>query len=204
LAEQREIEYQNPDAIAIPTSPRPWNYNRRSSSVAQQNRNLPDDEPDLFGVRSASLPSEEVDRNADLQRITSMGLTSSGLFAQTELLASDSRDNQNADNDSRDDLPRPSSTSNIPAMRGTYAGTRGRGGFFSHSSSTSLSTGGTSSTERQSRYNFNSRAATNIDDDEPLLFQMSEIGAGGSRRSVEEARGGSSTGSGGKRGSYFR
>jgi autophagy-related protein 13 len=204
LAEQREVEYQNPDAIAIPTSPRPWNYNRRSSSVAQQNRNLPDDEPDLFGVRSASLPSEEVDRNADLQRITSMGLTSSGLFAQTELLASDSRDNQNADNDSRDDLPRPSSTSNIPAMRGTYAGTRGRGGFFSHSSSTSLSTGGTSSTERQSRYNFNSRAATNIDDDEPLLFQMSEIGAGGSRRSVEEARGGSSTGSGGKRGSYFR
>jgi autophagy-related protein 13 len=201
MAEQSENEYQNPDAIAIPTSPRPWNYNRRSSSVAQQNRALPDDEPDVFGVRSASLPSEDVDRNADPQR---MGLTSSGLFAQTELLASDSRDNQNADNDSRDDLPRPSSTSNIPAKRGTYAGTRGRGGFFSHSSSTSLSTGGTSSTERQSRYNFNSRAATNLDDDEPLLFQMSEIGAAGSRRSLEEARGGSSTGSGGKRGSYFR
>jgi autophagy-related protein 13 len=204
VAEQSENEDHNPDAIAIPTSPRPWNYNRRSSSVAQQNRTLPDDEPDVFGVRSASLPSEEVDRNGDLQRITSAGLTSSGLFAQTELLASDNRDDQNPDDDSRDDLPRPSSTSNIPAKRGTYAGARGRGGFFSHSSSTSLSTGGTSSTERQSRYNFNSRAAANIDDDEPLLFQMSEIGAGGSRRSLEEARGGSSTGSGGKRGSYFR
>jgi autophagy-related protein 13 len=90
----------------------------------------------------------------------------------------------------------------MPAKRGTYSsGPRGRGGFFSQASSTSLntgSTGGTSSTERQSRYNFNSRAA-NLDDDEPLLFQMSEIGAGGSRRSLEEARGGSNTGSAGKR-----
>ncbi|KAF1836144.1 hypothetical protein BDW02DRAFT_253984 [Decorospora gaudefroyi] len=204
LEEQSESEDQGSNAIAIPTSPRPWNYNRRSSSVAQQNRTLPDDEPDVFGVRSASLPSEEVDRTSDLHRITSAGLTSSGLFAQTELLASDSRNNQTPDNDSREDLPRPSSTSNVPSKRGTYAGPRGRGGFFSHSSSTSLSTGGTSSTERQSRYNFNSRAATNLDDEEPLLFQMSEIGAGGSRRSLEEARGGSSAGSGGKRGSYFR
>ncbi|KAI4661038.1 autophagy protein 13 [Alternaria viburni] len=203
VEEQSESEDQNLNAIAIPTSPRPWHYTRRSSSVSQQNRTLPDDEPDVFGVRSASLPSEEVDRANDLHRLTSAGLTSSGLFAQTELLASGNRDSQTADNDSRDDLPRPSSTSNM-AKRGTQAGARGRGGFFSHSSSTSLSTGGTSSTERQSRYNFNSRAATNVDDDEPLLFQMSEIGAGGSRRSLEEARGGTSTGSGGKRGSYFR
>ncbi|RYN41525.1 Autophagy-related protein 13 [Alternaria arborescens] len=204
IEEQSESEDQNMNAIAIPTSPRPWHYARRSSSVSQQRQTLPDDEPDVFGVRSASLPSEEVDRTNDLHRLTSAGLTSSGLFAQTELLASGNRDSQNPDNDSRDDLPQPSSTSNMPAKRGTPAGARGRGGFFSHSSSTSLSTGGTSSTERQSRYNFNSRAATNIDDDEPLLFQMSEIGAGGSRRSLEEARGGSSTNSGGKRGSYFR
>ncbi|KAF1946054.1 hypothetical protein EJ02DRAFT_337087 [Clathrospora elynae] len=198
VEEQSENEEQGTNAIAIPTSPRPWNYARRSSSVAQENRNLPDDEPDVFGVRSASLPSEEVERARNLH------LTSSGLFAQAEHVASDTRDNQVTDNDSREDLPRPSSTSNIPAKRGTQLGPRGRGGFFSHSSSTSLSTGGTSSTERQSRYNFNSRAAANLDDDEPLLFQMSEIGAGGSRRSLEEARGGSSTGSGGKRGSYFR
>ncbi|EDU40999.1 autophagy protein Atg13 [Pyrenophora tritici-repentis] len=204
VEEQSESEDQNANAIAIPTSPRPWHYTRRSSSVAQQNRTLPDDEPDLFGVRSASLPSEEVDRTNELQRLASAGLTSSGLFAQTELVASDNRDNQNPDNDSHDDLPRPSSTSNLHVKRGAPAGPRGRGGFFSHSSSTSLSTGGTSSTERQSRYNFSSRAVTNLDDDEPLLFQMSEIGAGGSRRSLEEARGGSSTGSGGKRASYFR
>jgi autophagy-related protein 13 len=193
----------------IPMSPRPWNYTRRSSSVAQQHRNLPEDEPDLFGVRAASLPAEEVDRARDLHRITSTDLTSSGLFAQTEHLASVTRDNQASDDvgplDSRDDLARPSSASNVPAKRPTYSSNlRGRGGFFSHNSQNSStsqitgSTGGTSSTERQSRYNFNSRA-TNLDDDEPLLFQMSEIGAGGSRRSLEEGRGGSSTGSAGKR-----
>lgn len=216
VAEQSENEDQANDGIAIPSSPRLWNYARRSSSVAQQNRNLPDDEPDLFGVRSASLPSEEVDRARDLHRITSADLTSSGLFAQTESLASASRDQHAVPDDSRDHLPRPSSTSNLPPKRGSYSGVqRGRGGFFSHSSSNSLSTGATSSTERQSRYNFNSRTATNVDDDEPLLFQMSEIGAGGSRRSLEEARGaGSSSGGGGgasagggvagKRGSYFR
>jgi autophagy-related protein 13 len=203
VEEQSEGE-DGTTAIDIPMSPRPWNtYARRSSSVAQQNRNLPEDEPDMFGVRAASLPTEEVDRVRDLHRITSTDLTSSGLFAQTESLASATRDNQaSEDVDSRDDLPRPQSTSNTPAKRGTYSsGLRGRGGFFSQGSSTSLntgSTGGTSSTERQSRYNFNSRAA-NLDDDEPLLFQMSEIGAGGSRRSLEEARGGSNGGSAGKR-----
>jgi autophagy-related protein 13 len=208
VEEQVEDDEGTP-AMNIPTSLRPWNYTRRSSSVAQQNRHLTEDEPDLFGVRAASLPLEEADRARDLHRITSTDLTSSGLFAQTELLASAGRGVQPLDNephDSRDDLPRPSSTSNMHGKRGTHSsGIRGRGGFFSHSSSTSLnttgSTGGTSSTERQSRYNFNSRAISNLDDDEPLLFQMSEIGPGGSRRSIEEGRGGSSTGSAAKRNS---
>lgn len=203
VVEQSEGEDQNDNAIDIP-SPRPWNV-RRSSSVAQQHRNLPEEEPDVFGVRSASVPVEEIDRVRDLQRITSADLTSSGLFEQTELLASASRDHQLIGNDSREAIQQGSSNSNAFARRGAYpSGSRGRGSFFSHSSSTSLSTGGTSSTERQSRYIFNSRAATNIDDDEPLLFQMSEIGAGGSRRSLEEVRGGSNAGVGGKRGSYFR
>jgi len=204
VSEQRENEDHGHEGIAIPNSPRLWNFDRRSSAGAQRNSNVPEDEPDLFGLRSASLPSEEVDSARDHHRAD---LTSSGLFAQTESLASASRDHDPTDNDSRDDLPRTSSTSNLPAKRGSYSGgLRGRGGFFSHSSSTSLSTGATSSTERQSRYNFNSRTAPNAaaDDDEPLLFQMSEIGTGGSRRSLEEARGGSSSGGVGKRGSYFR
>jgi autophagy-related protein 13 len=205
--EERTENEDGSTAIDIPLSPRPWNYNRRSSSVAQQNRTLPDDEPDMFGVRAASLPVEDVDRARDLQQITSTNLTSSDLFAQTETLASASRDDQGSEDvsphDSRDNLPRPLSTSNLPAKRGAYSSGLRRGGFFSQASSTSLntgSTGGTSSTERQSRYNFNSRAA-NLDDDEPLLFQMSEIGAGGSRRSLEEGKGDASTGSAGKRNS---
>ncbi|KAF2791399.1 hypothetical protein K505DRAFT_66464 [Melanomma pulvis-pyrius CBS 109.77] len=204
VEEGSESEDQGTTAIDIPTSPRPWNYNRRSSSVAQQNRAM-EDESDLYNLRSASLPVEEIDRQRDLQRIAAADLTSSGLFAQTELVTSPSEDHQAADSvsppDSRDDIQRTLSTSDIPSRRGTYAGSsRGRGGLSSHhGSSTSLATGGTSSTERQSRYNFASRH-TPLDDDEPLLFQMSEIGAG-SRRSLEEGRGGSSTGSGGRRNS---
>ncbi|KAF1997391.1 hypothetical protein P154DRAFT_283595 [Amniculicola lignicola CBS 123094] len=204
VQERSESDEQGSNAIDIPTSPRPWNYVRRSSSVAQQNRAI-EDEPDFFGLRSASMPTEEVDRERDLQRILTAGdLTSSGLFAQTELLASSSRETPSRDTlspGSRDDLPRPLSTSDLPARRGTYSGSsRGRGGLSSHNgSSTNLATGITSSTERQSRYNFSSRQAP-VDDDEPLLFQMSEIGTG-SRRSLEEGRGGSSAGSGGRRGS---
>lgn len=204
VQEQSENEDQGTTAIDIPTSPRPWNYARRSSSVAQQNRAM-EEEPDLFGLRSASLPAEEVDRERDLHRITAPELTSSGLFAQTELLASASRDAQASEGlgppGSRDEITRPLSTSDLPSKRGTYSGSsRGRGGFSSHGSSTSLTTGATSSTERQSRYNFASR---HVDDDEPLLFQMSEIGTG-SRRSLEDARGGPNTANPGRRGSPWR
>ncbi|KAF2733418.1 hypothetical protein EJ04DRAFT_271638 [Polyplosphaeria fusca] len=201
--DQSGEEEQGPGAIDIP-SPRPWNFARRSSSVAQQQRHA-EEEPDFFGLRSASMPAEEVDREGDLQRITANELTSSGLFAQTELLTSASRDNQPSDAlsppGSRDSMTRPLSTSDLPSKRGNPStSSRGRGSFTSHpGSSTSLTTGGTSSTERPSRYAFSSRAAPQ-DDDEPLLFQMSEIGTG-SRRSLEEGRGGSSTGSGGRRGS---
>jgi autophagy-related protein 13 len=200
--EVRQTEDQGTTAIDIPTSPRPWNYARRSSSVAQQNRTLEDD-PDSFGLRAASLPTDDVDRERETQRATASDLTSSGLFAQTESLASVTRVNDPAEAhitlESRDDLPRPLSTSDLPSRRGTHSGSsRGRGLSSRHGSSTSLMTGGASSTERQSRYNFSSRP-TPLDDDEPLLFQMSEIG-GGSRRSLEEGRGGSSTGSTGRRG----
>jgi len=201
--EERSESDEASNAIDIPTSPRPWNYPRRSSSVAQQPRTI-DDEPDLFGLRSASVPVDEGDRERDLERILAPDLTPSELFAQTELLASASGDAPPAGllnhGGAREEVPRPVSTSGLPAKRGTYSGSgRGRGGFSSHGSSNSVATGGSSTTERQSRYNFASRNVSN-DDDEPLLFQMSEIGAG-SRRSLEEARGGSSTGSGGRRGS---
>lgn len=185
------------NAIDIPTSPRPWNHPRRSSSAAQQQRAL-EDEPDFFGLRSASVPVDESDRERDLERALAPDLTPSELFAQTELLESESHDAPASG--TRNERPQTTSASELPAKRGTYTGgSRGRGSYSSPLSSGSLATGATSSTERQSRYNFASRNVSN-DDDEPLLFQMSEIG-GGSRRSLEEARGGSGTGSGGRRGS---
>jgi autophagy-related protein 13 len=117
--------------------------------------------------------------------------------------------------DSRDDVPRPHSTSDIPGrQRGIPARSRGLGlGYSSRGgSSTSLATGGTASIERHSRYTFSARSQSQQntnDDDEPLLFQMSEIGTG-SRRSLEEREargGGSSTGSagagGGRRGGLW-
>lgn len=191
--QERSENDEGTNAIDIPTSPRPWNHHpRRSSSVTQEQQRAMEDEPDFFGLRSASVPVDESDREI------APDLTPSELFATTEAIASESRDMNTAG--TRDDLPRPMSTSDLPAKRGAYpGGSRGRGGYSSHGSSTSLTTGGTSSTERQSRYSFAHRNVSN-DDDEPLLFQMSEIGAG-SRRSIEEARGGSGTGSGGRRGS---
>ncbi|EKG12816.1 Autophagy-related protein 13 [Macrophomina phaseolina MS6] len=52
-------EREGTNAIDIPTSPRPWAHVRRSSSVSQQNRNTLDDDNELFGLRSASLPTED-------------------------------------------------------------------------------------------------------------------------------------------------
>lgn len=198
-------EDQGTTAIDIPTSPRPWNYARRSSSVAQQNRNLEDD-PDIFGMRAVSLPTDDIDRERDLQRFTASDLTASGLLAQAELLAGGNHGDDRAEAirqlDGRDDLPRPLSTSDLPSRRGTQSGSyRGRR-LSSRQGSTNSLTGGGSSMERQSRYNYQARPAA-ADDDEPLLFQMSEIGTG-SRRSLEEGRGGSSVGSGGRRGASWR
>lgn len=187
MPEPNEGDDSSTNAIDIPTSPRHWNYPRRSSSVAQQERNL-DDEPDIYG-RAASLPLTDADRAKDL--------TPSGLLAQTGAAASTTHDDQGSEEiDPLDsNAQRPSSSSNMPAKRGTYSGSsRGRTSFFSHGSSS----GATSSTERPNRYSFSSRGLGQ-EDDEPLLFQMSEIGAGGSRRSLEEAPGSSGSGAAGKR-----
>lgn len=189
--EVNEGDDPSTNAIDIPTSPRHWNYARRSSSVAQQERNLPDDDLDVYG-RAASLPLTDADRAKDL--------TPSGLFVQSGAAASRTQDEHGSEEldplDQGSSANRPSAASNIPAKRGTYSGSsRGRTSFFSHGSSS----GATSSTERPNRYSFSSRGLAGPEDDEPLLFQMSEIGAGGSRRSLEEAPGSSGSGAAGKR-----
>ncbi|KAF3006820.1 autophagy protein 13 [Curvularia kusanoi] len=195
--EQEASDAQSPDegtdpgtnAIDIPTSPRHWErtYARRSSSVAPQDRNLPEDDLDNYG-RAASLPLKDAGRVKEP--------TPSGLFAQVEAGDSTTQDDQGSEEmDPLDHGAQRSTSSNLPAKRGTYSGnSRGRASFFSHGSSS----GATSSTERPNRYSFSSRGLA-AEDDEPLLFQMSEIGAGGSRRSLEETPGSAGSGVAGKR-----
>ena len=190
VQEPDEEDDPSTNAIDIPTSPRHWTYGpRRSSSVAQQDRNLSEDDPDMYG-RAASLPLTEAGRTKDL--------TPSDLFAQTETGNSTTQDDRESgeidplDHDRGANRP----SSDMPAKRGSYSGgSRGRNSFFSHGSSS----GATSSTERPNRYSFSGRGLAGQEDDEPLLFQMSEIGAGGSRRSLEEAQSNSSSGAAGKR-----
>ena len=191
--EQETSDAQSPNegadpstnAIDIPTSPRHWErtYARRSSSVAPQDRNL--DDLDNYS-RAASLPLKDAGRAKEP--------TPNSFLAQTETGDSTTQDDQGSEEmESLDHSARQSS--NMPAKRGTYSGnSRGRASFFSHGSSS----GATSSTERPNRYSFSSRGLA-AEDDEPLLFQMSEIGAGGSRRSLEEAPGSSGSGAAGKR-----
>ncbi|KAF2744141.1 hypothetical protein M011DRAFT_409355 [Sporormia fimetaria CBS 119925] len=200
-------------AIDIPTSPRPWSHARRSSSVAQQNRTL-EDETDIFGLRAASLPTDDMDRDRDVRPVLASDLTSSGLFAQTELLASATAPGDphahavlSRDVESRDDLPRTLSTSDLPSRRGGSAysaSSRRRGSSGRVSAGSLLTPGGSSTTERQSRYQFPART-TPQDDEEPLLFQMSELQG---RRSLEGERGGGSAGSGSgsgtRRGGWMR
>ena len=173
------------NAIDIPTSPRHWErtYARRSSSVAPQDRNL--DDLDNYS-RAASLPLKDAGPVKEP--------TPNSFLVQTEADDSTTQDDQGSEEmDSLDHGARQSS--NMPTKRGAYSGSsRGRASFFSHGSSS----GATSSTERPNRYSFSSRGLA-AEDDEPLLFQMSEIGAGGSRRSLEEAPGSSGSGAAGKR-----
>lgn len=200
-------------AIDIPTSPRPWNYTRRSNSVAQQNRNL-EDEPDLFGLRSASLPAEERERQRE--RDAGVDLSLSELLQHHVLHAGGTTaaplsegviETERADVIVDPLSSRPesgeegarASTSEVPrssCSRFPRDNARGRGLLSAHGSSSSLAATAAAG-ERTSRYSFSSRAAT-LDDDEPLLFTMSELGAN-SRRSLEEGRGGSNAGSGERR-----
>jgi autophagy-related protein 13 len=136
--------------------------------------------------RAASLPLKDAGRAKEP--------TPNSFLAQNEAGDSTTHEDQGSEEmDSLDHGARQSS--NMPAKRGAYSGSsRGRASFFSHGSSS----GATSSTERPNRYSFSSRGLA-AEDDEPLLFQMSEIGAGGSRRSLEEAPGSSGSGAAGKR-----
>lgn len=200
-------------AINIPTSPRPWPYGRRSSSVSQQQRMPVEDEPEYFGLRSASLPNEggpELSMSELLRATESsaapLALGPAAMSTRDPEAERRSPESVGPERVEGGRMPSeeyvsgttPLSDANASATL-PYRTRLSRGGSFtrgraspSFSSSfrdTTHPPSGESSTSaatRGSRFSFGSRRGA--DDDEPFIFQMSEIGDG-SRRSLEDPSG---------------
>jgi len=221
-------------AINIPTSPRPYYpHNRRSSSVAQH-RSLAaeDDLTDLpFGPhRSISLGAEDREPPS-LSALLGLGNTSDNvpspvspspcLQPAPHIAASSTAMSRQASSSleaQESDVPRSSHPSGRNATNSPYRPRIGRSGRGATppqtgSSSSLIEKGsGSGTSERAGKYSFTGRAAAYEADDEPLLFDMSEIGRDFSRRSIEEPRGsannsergGYDTGRGGDSGSSSR
>jgi autophagy-related protein 13 len=205
------------NAIDIPTSPRPYYpHNRRSSSVAQQHRSIAVEEDlgDLpFGVhRSISLGADDREPPS-LSALLGLGqATDNPVSPNSE---SPSRLLQPAPHISESTAMTRDESASLhaheteitQAPRGHSGGSmsyRPRIGRIGGRGMTPPSGGSYSSLERGSgsgtseraggRYSFTRAAGAYEADDEPLLFQMSEIGRDSSRKSLEENRGGGNAG----------
>lgn len=214
-------------AIDIPTSPRLFHPNyRRSSSVAQQPRTMPvdDDMGEIFpfGMRSASLGADErpplsLSALLGLQEGADLAIPTVGNRPQGEAAYRPARQ---VDDGRMGTTTQQSSSPDIREVglqqaRGTPYRPRigrvgtGRGQTSPHGSlNTSLaggdsrtSAGSGSSDQRGGRYS-GTRPTSTCEEDEPLLFAMSDFGAiQQSRRSLEEARGGGESRPSSRRGS---
>ncbi|KFY13733.1 hypothetical protein V492_03066 [Pseudogymnoascus sp. VKM F-4246] len=212
-------------AIDIPLSPRPRQYpNRRSSSVAQEQRTLAvdDDENDLpfhrsislgaddreppslsdlrgFGQLPGTVPEETRDRSSQ----TAPGIGSAAMDGQLSGLDSVSPP-----------VPRSSAQGSQHLTRRPKVDRSSLSAQTGSSSSDVVITrrAGSGERDRTNRYSFSRPIGPPFDDDEyPLLFDMSEIGRNSeqSRRSLEDNRegaGGASSerdsGGGSRRGSH--
>lgn len=214
----RNNTVRDPDtgAIDIPTSPRPFHPSyRRSSSVAQQTRTFPieDDVGEIlpFGMRSASLGADlGAEDRPQLSLSALVGLQEGPLAAAPNLEHREQSFRPIANPNEANSIPVTSQqssslegyddTGSLPS-RGIYRPRIGRGGGRGHTpphgSVSSLAERGStsgSSDQRGRRYSF-PRPASTFEEEEPLLFAMSDFGAvQQSRRSLEEPRGGSSAG----------
>ena len=189
------------NAIDIPTSPRSFGPAfRRSSSAAQRHRSIAveDEMGDLlpFGLRSASLGTDDRPPLSLSELIGLQSATEAMPPPNDQPAAEGAIDRLSRDRASsiefRADEPsgHPRGSLNAP-----YRPRLGRGGGRGLSAQGSISSldgarGSGSESNRGGRYSF-SRPST-FEEDEPLLFALSDIGA--SRRSLEEGRGGSSAG----------
>ncbi len=209
-------------AIDIPNSPRPFQPSyRRSSSAAQQPRNMPYDEDEMFpfAMRSASLGGVDDRPPVSLGALAGMH---EGDVPDESAVAVPSVENRESAFGSRFDAegsnrPQPSSferreeADSLQTRVTSYRPRIGRGsgrGTPPQASSSSLAergSGSGSSDHRGSRTSF-TRPPSNFEDEEPLLFAMSDFGAAQqSHRSLEEGkggeRGGSDSGGSSRRGS---
>ena len=205
---------RNPSTVAIdiPTSPRTFQPSyRRSSSVAQQHRALPLDEDfgDIFpfGQRSTSLGADErpplsLSALIGLHDTHTVTLPSAGQqeqdfgpLPQTECINAAPMAHQPSAI-----VEGPEETGSVPSRPLSYRPRpvrgAGRGLTPPQGSVSSLerASGSGSSDHRGGRHSYRGTSNTG-EDDEPLLFAMSDFGAvHQSRRSLEEARAGSSAG----------
>ena len=206
----QDPEEQAPGAINIPTSPRQFHPSyRRSSSAAQGHRVMPLDDDEIFPLimRSASLG---LDDRPPPSRST--------LVSLHEDIARDESVIGNPSVDNRPSLGPPlniTETDGALMVRQRFCDTQeqheaysrrsipyrpyirrgsGRGDTPPQGSSSSLverGSGSGSSDPRGGRYSF-SRPVSTFEDDEPLLFAMSDFDTvQPSRRSREDLRGGS-------------
>ena len=205
----QEPEQPAPGAIDIPTSPRSFHQSfRRSSSLAHGQRTMPLDEDEIFPLimRSASLG---LDDRPPLSRSALIGLHED-IIRDESAVGNPSVDNrlsfgpplnytepghvplerQRSSSDAQElgDLyPRRSTLYRPYIQRGS-----GRGDTPPQGSSSSLVdrvSGSGSSDQRGGRYSF-SRPVSTFEDDEPLLFAMSDFDTvQQSRRSREDLRG---------------
>ncbi|KAI0483568.1 hypothetical protein F4859DRAFT_403391 [Xylaria cf. heliscus] len=210
------VTFERTTAIDIPLSPRPYPHARRSSSVAHQPRVLSDDD-DGEAQRSLSLGAEDREvpsLSTLLRRATAQengGTESPALQPPADIRVDGSVDTEEQASSSTEREVRPpgglfSGLTGSPYGR-RYGSNAGRGTTPPQSGSGSL----VGSYGRYGRGFSRGGAAggglgggsTEETEDEPLLFDMSEINRDQSRRSLEENRdNGRNASAGGDRGGY--
>ncbi|KAL8767073.1 MAG: hypothetical protein Q9209_006300 [Squamulea sp. 1 TL-2023] len=226
----REGTYWDPStgAINIPTSPRPFHPNyRRSSSVAQQPRVLPLEDDFSFGIRSASVDGADDRPQLSLSALLQLqedaasahpgDLPAERPFRPLPAPVDGSGSNPMTRQHSNEEIP----SSQLGHRRGSYRPRIGQRGAESgrlhtppHGSSISsldrVSAGSGSSDQYPGssrgggggRYSFTRPKSHTFEEDEPLLFAMTDCGTTKQRHGSKEGTHGSSKES--RRGSSIR
>ncbi|MCJ1360022.1 MAG: autophagy protein 13 [Icmadophila ericetorum] len=194
-------------AIDIPTSPRPFHPSYRRSSSVAQHRPLPSDEDvDIlhYGLRSASLGGGEERQPLSLsgllrlQEGSDVVVPAASRQAPPEEAATMERQGSSSV-EGREDS-RPSSARGLSYRLRVGGRGSGRGhtpplggsGFAAER----VAGSGSSAEQRGGRFSF-ARPSSNFEEEEPLLFAMSDFGAiqnRDSRKSEDDGRGRSSAG----------